>query len=89
MVCMYMHIHTYIHTTEYYSVIQKNEIMPFAALWIVVGITILNEIGQTEKDKCHIKSFVETKNTIQINLFTQQKQTHRHRKQIYGYQRGK
>jgi len=30
---------------------------------MVLGITILNEIGQTEKDKCHIKSFVETKNT--------------------------
>ena len=26
---------------------------------------------------------------IQMNLFTKQKQTHRHRKQIYGYQRGK
>ena len=25
---------------------------------------------------------------IQVNLFTKQKQTHRHRKQIYGYQRG-
>ena len=24
-----------------------------------------------------------------INLFTKQKQTHRHRRQIYGYQRGK
>ena len=26
---------------------------------------------------------------IQINLFTKQKETHRHRKQTYGYQRGK
>ena len=26
---------------------------------------------------------------IQMNLFTKQKQTHRHRKQIYGYQKGK
>ena len=26
---------------------------------------------------------------IQMNLFTKQKQTHRHRKQMYGYQRGK
>ena len=26
---------------------------------------------------------------IQMNLFTKQKQTHRHRKQTYGYQRGK
>ena len=26
---------------------------------------------------------------IQMNLFTKQKETHRHRKQTYGYQRGK
>ena len=26
---------------------------------------------------------------IQMNLFTKQKQTHRHRKQTYGYQSGK
>ena len=26
---------------------------------------------------------------IQVNLFTKQKSTHRHRKQTYGYQRGK
>ena len=32
---------------------------------------------------------VECKKIIQTNLFTKQKQTHRHRKQIYGYQRGK
>ena len=25
----------------------------------------------------------------EMNLFTKEKQTHRHRKQIYGYQRGK
>ena len=29
------------------------------------------------------------KKMIQMNLFTKQKQTHRHRKQIYGYQMGK
>ena len=26
---------------------------------------------------------------IQMNLFPKQKETHRHRKQTYGYQRGK
>ena len=26
---------------------------------------------------------------IQMNLFTKRKQTHRHRKQTYGYQRGR
>ena len=29
------------------------------------------------------------KKMIQMNLFTKQKQTYRHRKQAYGYQRGK
>ena len=29
------------------------------------------------------------KNTLQINLFTKQEYTHRHRKQTYAYQRGK
>ena len=29
------------------------------------------------------------KKMIQMNLFTKQKQTHGHRKQTYGYQRGK
>ena len=32
--------------------------------------------------------YVEAKKMIQINLFTKEKQTHRHRKQTYGYQRG-
>ena len=50
MVCVYMHIYTYNHTMEYSSVIQKNEIMPFAAIWMVLGIILLNEIGQTEKN---------------------------------------
>ena len=32
---------------EYYSVIKKNEIMPFAAAWMDLGIIILNEVNQT------------------------------------------
>ena len=33
--------------------------------------------------------YVESKKMIQTNLFLGQKQTHRHRKQTYGYQREK
>ena len=29
---MYVYIHT--HTIEYYSAIKKNEIMPFAGIWM-------------------------------------------------------
>ena len=34
------------HTTEYYSAIKKNEIMPFAATWMDLEIIILNEVNE-------------------------------------------
>ena len=36
---------------KYYPAIKKNEIMPFTATWMDVGIVILNEVksdGETE-----------------------------------------
>ena len=36
---------------ECYSAIEKNEIMPFAAIWMDIEIIILSEVSQTEKDK--------------------------------------
>ena len=41
----------YIYTTEYYSAIKKNEIMPFAATWMDLEIIILGEVSQTGKNK--------------------------------------
>ena len=41
----------YIDTMEYYSAIEKNEIMPSAATWMDLEIIILSEISQTKKDK--------------------------------------
>ena len=65
--------------------------MPFAATWMNLKIVILSEVGQTEKDKYHMISPTcgIQKNDTKMNLFTKQKQSHRYRKQIYGYQRGK
>ena len=54
MVCVYVYPHTYTHTTEYHSVIKKNEIMPFATTWVDLKIIILSEVNQKEKDKYHI-----------------------------------
>ena len=50
----------YINTVEYYSAI-KNEIMPFSATCMDLGIIILSEISQTEKDKYHMISYMESK----------------------------
>ena len=44
----------YTYTLEYYSAIKKNEIMSFAATWII----ILNEVNQKEKDKYHVVSLI-------------------------------
>ena len=43
-----------IYTMEYYSATIKNEIMPFAATSIDLGIIILSEVSQTEKHKYHV-----------------------------------
>ena len=43
---------------EYYSAIKNNEIMPFAATRMELGIIILNEVNQKEKDKYHMLSLI-------------------------------
>jgi len=40
----------YIPTMEYFSVIKKNEMMPFAATWMDPEMDILSEVCQTEED---------------------------------------
>ena len=47
-----------IYTMEYYSIIKKNEIMPFAATWMDLEVIILSEVNQKEKDKYHMISLI-------------------------------
>ena len=64
--------------------------MPFATTWMDLEIIILSEVSQTEKDKYYIILLLcGILKMIKMNLSTKEKQTHRLRKQIYGYQRGK
>ena len=39
----------YIYIVEYYSAIKKNEIMPFASMWMDLEMIILSEVSQTER----------------------------------------
>ena len=39
------HTHTYAHTMEYYSAIKKNEILPFAKMWMELDGIMLSEIN--------------------------------------------
>ena len=41
------------NTMEYYSAIKKNEIMPFAAIWMDLEMILLTEVSLTEKDRYH------------------------------------
>ena len=68
---------------EYYSDIKRKEILPFAT-WIDLECTMLSEISQSEKDRCHMISLVDfkkqtneqrKKQTNQETLFTSRKQT--------------
>ena len=40
---IYMYTHTHTHTMEYYSAIKKNEILPFAMMWMELEGIILNK----------------------------------------------
>ena len=44
----------YMYTTEYYSTIKKNEIIPFAETWMQPDIIIVNEVSQKDKSKYHM-----------------------------------
>ena len=82
-VCVYTHIHNGLLLS-----LKKNELLLFSARWVDPEIIILSEVSQMEKDKyCMISLLCEIWKIVQRNLFTEQKQTHRHRKQTYSYRR--
>ena len=51
-------IYIYIYTMKYYSAIKKNDILPFAAMWMDLQNIILSEVSQTEKDRYYMVSLI-------------------------------
>ena len=67
---------------------KRNEILSFVATCMDPENSLLNEVTQRKTNYLSlIHAFLKNIYMIQMNLFT--KQIHRHRKQTYGYQRGK
>ena len=50
---VYIHTHKHTHSGILFSH-KKNEIMPFAAMWMDLQILIPSEVSQKEKDKYHM-----------------------------------
>ena len=61
----------YTHTLEYCSAIRKNEIMPFAAMWMYLEIVILSEVNP-RLIPCDI-TYMWNLNMTQMNLSTEQR----------------
>ena len=74
------------YTGEYYSAIKRKKSLSFAATWMDLQIIILSEVSQRKTNMIWYHLYVESKKMIQMNLFTKQKYTHRHKKQTYDYQ---
>ena len=48
----------YTYTMANYSVMKKNETMPFASTWMDIEIIMPSEVSQKEKDKYYIISLI-------------------------------
>ena len=70
---MYVYVCIYAKL-EYYPAVKKNEIMPFTATWMDLGLIILS---QTEKTDTMISLICGIENMKRISISTKQKWTHR------------
>ena len=52
------HTHTHALTLEYYPAIKKNEILPFAMMWMKLECIMLSEINQSEKDLSYDLTYI-------------------------------
>ena len=75
------------YAMEYYSAINKNEILLSAATQMDLEGIIPREISQT-KSYCMISSIVESEKYSKLGNIRKKIQTHKHRVQTGGYQQG-
>ena len=61
---------------------------PYAATWMNLEMVVISEVNH-KKTNIIYHLYADSKEMIQMNLFTKQRQIHRHRIQTYSYQRGR
>ena len=61
------HTHRHIHTMEYYSAIEKNELISFVVTWINLRIIKPSEANQTEK-QIYDPTYARSKKMAKMNL---------------------
>ena len=88
-VCVCVSTYLYQYIMEYHSAIKKNETMLIAATWMDLEITILSEVSQTEKDKYHMISHMQSLNKWYKWTYLQKRNRLTDRKPIDSYQRRK
>ena len=52
------HTHTHTHTMDYYLATEKNEILPFATMWMDQESIMLSEVSQRKTNKYTVLSFI-------------------------------
>ena len=55
--------------TQWNTVIKKNEILPFAAMWMDLENILFSEVSQAEKDNYMISLICAAQKIVEINLF--------------------
>ena len=48
----------YIYAMEYYSAIERNEIVSFVEMWMHLETVIQSEVSQKEKNKYHMLTYI-------------------------------
>ena len=76
------------YTMEYYSVIKRNEIVPFAEIWMVLEIVIQSEVGQEEKMKHCILMHIYRIQKNAIDELVCKAEIETQREQTLGHQGG-
>ena len=51
-------MYIFFHAMEYNSTIKKNEILPFAMMWMELEGIVLSEISQSEEANYHMISLI-------------------------------